>query len=811
MHTIKVTLAALVTVGLTFALDTSLPFGETTVPPLGKFLSPFQGFWQNAENERLDVSDELEIPGLQEPVRVYFDDMLIPHIYANNDHDLFLAQGYITAFHRLWQMEFQLYGTAGRISEILGDKALEYDRQKRRSGMTMGARASEELVKKEEPYHFAMIEAYAKGVNAYISSLDYEDFPIEYKLLDYAPEEWTTFKTFLLLREMADQLSRDERDLEHTNALKIWGPEIFNKLYPERYDGIDPIIPRGTKWDFDPITPNPPTDDNPSIATIGEVSRPNPQFGSNNFVVNGQKTASGNVLLANEPDLALNLPSIWYIAHLNSPNYNVMGSTVPGGPGVILGFNDFISWGFTNAKRDVADWYKIDFKDDSREEYKYDNKWLKTKKIVEEIEIKNGSTFYDTIVHTHYGPICYDENFNGNQEKINLALKWTAHDASKEVKAFLMANKAENYEEYVEAFAHYAVPAQNMIYGDVHGNIALWVNGKFPVKWEGQGKYILDGGNSSHEWKTFMPREHMLFVKNPDQNFISSANQHPADSTYPYYSYDYNYEHYRNRRINDRLRVLDDIIPQDMMKLQNDNYNYMASESLPMMLSSLDTVAMKPSQREYYDQLADWDYFNEPELTEPSIYQLWFDLFCDKTWDEFENQIVSLYRPHDKITVQLMNSDSAFTFFDHKSTNEIESVQDIAQLTFFDALDSMERWKKANEGDYSWYLYKNTSVRHILRLPAFSRDHVKIGGNNGIVNAASKSAGPSWRFVVELGDKGVKAWGIYPGSQSGNPGNPSYGEFIDRWAAGKYEPMLFESDVSNSERIQALQTLNPVK
>lgn len=809
MRTLKVGLSLVITIGLTIILNTRLTVGGTAIPPLGKFLSPFHGFWQNAENEAIEAPTDLQIEGLKEPVQVYFDDMLIPHIYAKNDHDLFLAQGYVTAYHRLWQMEFQLYSTAGRISELVGEVAIDYDRRKRRSGMVMGAKRSEELMKKEDPEYYALIEAYAKGVNAYIDQLSYKDYPIEYKLLNYSPEEWTAFKSFLLLREMADQLSRDERDLEHTNALKLWGKDVFEKLYPERHPDIDPIIPKGTQWNFEPIDVDPPTGDYPSVLTKGEVSRPDPKFGSNNFVVNGEKTASGNVLLANEPDLSLNLPSIWYITHLNSPTYNVMGSAIPGGPGIVLGFNDSISWGFTNAKRDLVDWYTIEFRDDKREEYKYDNKWLKTRKEVEEITVRNGSTVYDTIVYTHYGPVSYDENFNGQEERVNMAMRWTAHDASKEAKSLFLINKAKNYDDYVEGFSHYVGPPQNMIYGDVEGNIAIWVNGKFPVKWDGQGKFILDGSNSSHEWQAFMPREHLYFVKNPDQNFISSANQHPGDSTYPYYDYDYNFEHYRNRRINDRLRILNNIVPEDMMKLQNDNFNYMASESLPMMLSSLDTLSMTPDVREFYDLLSAWDYFNEPELKEPSVYQLWFDLFYQNTWDEFDDQEVSLYKPHDHITVQLMNRDTSFSFFDLQSTGQVETAQDIVRRSFSEALDSLEGWQEKNGNDYSWYKFKNTSINHILGLPAFSRSQVKIGGNYGIVNAASKRAGPSWRFVVELEKSGVKAWGIYPGSQTGNPGNPTYGELIEDWAEGDYRPILFDQDVESSDRIIFTQTMNP--
>ncbi len=807
MRTTKIILSIVITLGLTFALNTK--WGK--VPPLGKFLSPFHGFWQNAENEKLSIPENLQLEGLQAPVKVYFDDMLIPHIYAKNQHDLYMVQGYITAYHRLWQMEFQQLATAGRISEILGEDALDYDRTSRRTGMAFGAVQSEELMMKDAPETYAIVEAYAQGVNAYINSLSYNDYPVEYKLLDYAPEEWTPFKTFLQLKQMSEDLSRGERDLEHTNALKLWGPEIFDLLYPERFPSLDPVIPANTKWDFEPIEPTKPTGQYPLLATSGELSQPDEHYGSNSFVVNGNKTANGKTILANEPDLGLNLPSIWYVAHLNSPEVNVMGSTLPGSPGVILGFNDSIAWGFTNAKRDLVDWYAIEFKDKEREEYKYDNKWLKTKKVLEEIKIKGGRTFYDTVIYTHYGPIAYDQKFTNDTEPINLAMRWTAHDPSLEVVALIKMNQAKNYDEYVEAFSYYTGPPQNMSFASTSGDIAIWINGKFPVKWEGQGKFLLDGSNSTHEWTDFMPREHLYHVKNPDQNFVSSANQHPGDSTYPYYDYDYNFEYYRNRRINDRLRIMNNIQVKDMIELQNDNFNYIASESLPMMLASLDSISLTEDEAATYELLKSWDFFNEPNLKEPSIFELWSDLLYLKIWDEFKDKEVALYRPSVYNTLYLISNNPDFEFFDNTSTAQIEGPEDLMRTTFKEALDSLKGWQTKNGEDYSWYKFKNTTIRHLLGLSAFSKSQVNIGGNNHIVNAASGRAGPSWRFVVELGDGKVDAWGIYPGSQTGNPGNPSYAEFIDRWANMQYEKLLFEKNIENSDRIIFTQSLTPVK
>lgn len=794
---------------ITCTLFYYLNYKQGSVPPLGKFLNPFSGFWQNGEKEALNIDAELKVAGLKDEVVIKFDEHLFPHVFAQNDYDLYFAQGYITAYHRLWQMEFQLLKTTGRLSEVLGELTINLDKSQRRKGLLYGAKRSLEAMKKQ-PEVLNMVQGYTDGVNFFINSLDYKDYPVEYKLLDYKPEPWTNLKACVLMKEMADQLSRGEADLQNTNALKLFGKEDFEMLFPERYPDLDPIIPAGTKWDFDPIVVERPEVEFPQIMTKTTLENPDPRNGSNSFVVDGTKTANGKVLLANEPDLGLNLPSIWYVMQLKAPGINVFGATLPGGPGVTIGFNDSIAWGNTNAKRDLVDWYHIKFRNEDRKEYKYDNKWLKTEKQIEEILVRGKETVYDTIIYTHYGPVTYDRNFLGNGQKVNFAMKWTAHEGSSELKALYQANRANNYDDFVNAFSYFTGPPQNYSFASTSGDIALWINGKFPVKWKEQGKFLMDGSDSRQEWQEIIPHEQNLYVKNPQHGFVSSANQHPSDSTYPYYSYDYNFEYYRNRRINDRLKLMDQIRVQDMMKLQNDNYNYKASESLPFMLASLDTAGLDNNSREAYMLLRKWDYFNEPDRLAPSIYKEWSDQLYRIIWDEFKDQEVSLIWPSIYNTIQLLKNDSSNKYIDIQNTDKVETAFDLINQTFISTLDTLESWKQETGKDYHWFEFKNTRITHLMRLDAFSIDHVKIGGDNGIVNAASAKHGPSWRMVVELGDGEVNGWGVYPGSQTGNPGNPGYAGMVDAWAAGQYYPLIFlKSADEQNDKLVFTQTLQP--
>ncbi len=797
---------------ITLTLTVLLDNPQGSIPALGKFLSPNHGFWQNAEKDIISTPDDFEVSGLNQPVRISFDQQLIPHIFAQNDEDLFFAQGYVTAFHRLWQMEFQLLATGGRLSELFGEQALEFDRTQRRKGLTYGASRGLEEVRKD-PESLALIEAYTKGVNAYIDQLSYKDLPIEYKLLDYEPEPWTTFKCVLLLKEMADQLSRGDKDLQYTNAYQKWGADIFETLYPERHPNLDPIVPAGTRFDFEPLEITRPDIAFPSVVTENTIENPNPANGSNSFIVNGNKTADGSVLFANEPDLGLNLPSIWYLAHLNSPNYNVIGGTLPGTPSVIIGFNDSTAFGDTNAGWDFVDWYKINFRSADREEYQYDDKWLKTQKIIETIKVKDGETFYDTIIYTHYGPVVYDRNFQANKEKINLAMRWIAHDPSNEFKALRLLNKANNLEDFLNAYQNYTDPPQNVSFASVAGDIAVKISGKFAAKWKDQGKFVMDGSDSRFEWQGYIPEAHEYLSLNPPRNFVSSANQHPGDETYPYYDYGHRYEYFRNRRINDRLKVMTNITEKDMMKLQHDNFNYIAADLLPTILDSLrsDSASMTNAELQMLQELRSWDYFNEPDSKEATVFELLWDNLNALLWDEFEDNAESLALPSRYNTIHILTTNPDFAFVDRQSTPQTESSGDLYMTAFAMALEDLEAWQSENGDDFAWYKFKNTSINHLLPpLRPFSIEGVRIGGNHNIVNAASSRHGPSLRLVVKLGLEGTTGWCVYPGSQTGNPGNPSYAGMIEDWASGNYYAMLFQSNIpADHEQIVHSFTLNP--
>jgi penicillin amidase len=769
---------------LTGALVYFLNHKTGDLPPFGKLLDPYHGFWQNAEHDLLELETNYALPHLQDEVQVQFDSNQIPHIFAGNAYDLYFTQGYLTAYHRLWQMEFITFVASGRISEVMGEMAIDFDRFQRRKGLAESTeKAVEELQKYQNEYQSVL--AYTDGVNAYIEQLDYASLPLEYKLLDYTPEVWSVFKSMLIQKYLANDLNSD-RDLQNTNLVRLIGKERFDFLFPDIPDDIEPVIPKGTPWDFEPLEIFSP--DTFEITNSFSVDFPDPfmdGIGSNNWAVSSSKTKNGYPILCNDPHLGLNLPMIWYAQQLNAPGVNTFGITIPGVPGILLGFNDSIAWGATNADRDLRDWYQITFRDDKNDEYLYGGKWLKTQKRIENIKVRGKEDFIDTVVYTHYGPVVYDRSFMGDSNRVNLALKWTLHNQSAEYVAFYKLNRAENLEMIVEALKTLECPPQNFALATRSGDIAQVVQGRYPLKWKEQGKFIMDGSDPKYEWQGYIPVEHNAKVINPDRGFISSANQHPFDNDYPYYYHSRSEEHFRNKRINAILSSSTELTTEDMKILQNDNYFTLAAESLPVMLDSLNTKNLTDEHLKAVQLLRDWNFKADAAMVEPSYFRAWWLKLYELLWDEFDVDY-PVTKPSYHMTKTILNHFPADSAFDIIGTDEIEIINDILTKSFLMGLDSIRNWRSENgDNEPIWSVFKNTRLTHMTRLPAFSYSKLPIGGYRGIVNATAENWGASWRMIVELGTE-IKAWGIYPGGQSGNPGSPAYDSFIMDWAEGNY-------------------------
>lgn len=803
---------------LTIILIVFLSNSWSTLPPLGKLFSPFTGFLQNASNKHFERDTAFDIPGLQEPVHIKYDDNGVPHIFAQNDHDLYLAQGYVVARDRLWQMEFYTLVAAGRLTEVVGSTALEFDRYNRRIGM---ARAAHELVDSlaRDSVSTIMLNAYAQGVNAYIASLDSRSIPIEYKILDYKPERWSPYKSILMLMNLRNTLNGGSHDYRLSNVVAKYGMGVVDELFPSYPSVESPIIPEGTPWGFRPV-PVPHVPDtvmapiDQALAML-DVPEPKPQIGSNNWAVGGRKSATGLPILANDPHLQLTLPSIWYQVQLTTPDVNVYGVTMPGSPAVVVGFNKDIAWGVTNVGSDVMDFYKITFRDESRSQYLHDGEWKDLVMHVDTFAIKGKKAMLDTVYYTHHGPIVYNEfretNFSKNVPA-GYAMRWISHETDgSEILAFHYLNRAGNYDDYREAIRHFKAPAQNFIFASNENDIAITSNGKLPLKWKGQGRFVLDGALASHDWQGWIPFEHNPTARNPTRGFVSSANQFPADTTYPYYL-DWRFAHpSRAIRINERLEAMQRATADSLRMLLNDNFNVDARRILPILLTSLQAVDSIRNMPEFRI-IADWNLRNNADEIGATIFEVWGSNLHRAIWQDDFPREEYLVSPSMDRTMALLEKNFDSPWFDDSTTDGIETADDIIRTSFVSTIMSLrERYGEVEQSTWNWAQVKATRISHLVpAFTSFGRSDIINGGGDNMVNATSATHGPSWRMVVQLDKNWPKAYGLYPGGQSGNPSSRHYDNMIDSWSRGELNELLFLKDENdNSSFLNYIITLNP--
>ncbi len=851
MRIVPFLISAAITVCLVVLLNMQLPIGGSKTPRLGAFLSPQVGFWQNAEAEYENYSIDIHSKQLQDRVDVYLDDRLVPHVFAQNEHDVFFVQGYLHARFRLWQMEFQTHAAAGRLAEVLGEKigdknVLELnDRRFRRLGMGIGA---ENALKEMEanPDSKMAFDAYRDGVNQYIDQLKPEDYPLEYKLLDYKPEHWTNLKTAYFLKYMSYELAGSEDDFEMTNAKNILTKTAFELAYPTSQDSLDPIVPKGTAFGKPGIVPKAPanadsiyfnyTKDSSIVkretsvvskarnsSDLSHVSRltsyvlglsfpekPDKANGSNNWAVAGSKTASGKPILCGDPHLGLNLPSLWYEMQLHTPKWNVYGATFPGAPAIPIGFNDSIAWSETNAMRDVRDYYEITFKDATENEYQFNGGWNKTEWRYDTIKVRGKADFIDSIPITVFGPVMYENRYGNRQPKGKAyAVHWKAVDPSNDGWTFLKLARAKNYTDYLTAISTFSCPGQNFVFASKSGDIAIWNQGVFPAKWRRQGDFVMPGNDSSYMWQGMIPQNENPHVVNPMRGFVSSANQLPVDPTYPYYLGG-SFPEYRGIEINKRLSVMNGITPKDMQQLQTDNFSIFAATAMPLLLRNLDTInPMTSEEKEYYDAIKTWNFRGDVDEKGPIILEKWWGCLMDTVYDdEFKaHKNVDVFFPYTTTLIESLLRDSTYRFIDNINTPQKETLRQMITAAWHKAAKQVGQLQR-DRGYITWAKIKDSEVDHLLKIPALSRMHLNIGGGDNMINATKKQHGPSWRMIVSMTDT-TEAYGVYPGGQNGNPGSKYYDSFIDTWAAGQYYKLwIMQPSEANDTRIRWRMTFS---
>ncbi len=798
--------------------------GLGTIPPLGQLLDPWSGVWAAARRVNLPPDVSAPIPNLTGPVNIQYDRRGVPHIFASTELDAVRALGWAVARDRLFELEAQIQAARGRTTEWVGAAALPLDREMRRLGLPAAAeRQFATLTSGNRALD--VLNAYADGVNAWIDGMYPADVPVEYRLLGVEPQRWEPGDALYLFGRMGWTLTYGPNELRRPGVAALVGKEAAAALFPPHAVVVEPIQPAGPghpRFDFRPLPPpGEPGASDYALASLlpgGSMSDEATRWqASNNWAVSARRSASGNALLAGDPHLDMTLPSLWYEAHLVVPGrLDVYGVTIPGTPGIVIGFTPDVAWSLTNTGADVVDFYRETVDDSANPtRYRVDGEWRSLDVRIEEYRGRDGRVLgVDTLRFTHRGPMSHSATGEW------LSLRWTVLDQKLAPEVFLDAAQARSAREFLDVIASgWGAPAQNMIAADRSGSIAIRSTGQFPIRPEGaSGMAIQDGSSSANDWKGFWPVERYPQSLDPAQGFLASANQEPLDPRVnpDYLGIDGSFDPWRALRINALLRVDSAVTVDAMRRYQTDPGSERARLFVPFFLNAARREGMNgasvPSAGAAADWLSGWDLAYTKDNKRSILFETAMQQLSRRTWDELRDSSgVNVATPASDMLLNLLQYPESPWWDDRTTRDRVESMDDILTASLAAAYDSLiARFGPPESGGWRWSVVGATRVDHLLGLAPFSVHDIAVqGGAPGTLNPSSRGGhGPSWRMVVELSDP-VRAWGTYPGGQSGNPFSLRYADRLPLWEAGELDTLLAPRDTTALAAPMARAHLTP--
>ena len=771
--------------------------------------------YRTARSALPQLDGSIRISGLSAPVSVIRDEHGVPTIQAASLEDLFIAQGYVTAQDRLWQMDVMRRFAAGELAEVLGTDLIEHDREQRILGMRQAARKSVELASAQDRRYF---EAYAKGVNALIDSHPHS-LPIEFRILGYKPRPWAPEDSTLIAAHMVKDLNHYlyRHALEKEKILAKLGPELTADLYVNSswHDRPPTVMRPG----FTPEKNTEPEDDEEGVedgkSIAGLIPKlsvedfETPVLGSNNWVISGAHTTTGKPLLANDMHLGHQMPNLWYEAHLRSGSFDVAGVTLPGLPYVIVGHNQRIAWGFTNVGPAVEEVYVEKF--NSSGEYQTGQGWSKADNRHEIIHVKGKPDIAIDVTVTRHGPII-TQLVPGETRPI--ALRWTLYDGTHN--PFLAVNSAQNWSEFRSAFSQLDCPGQNVVYADVDGNIGYQTTGKIPIREYGDGSLPADGSDDSHEWSGYIPFAQLPSVLNPPSGVIATANSRITADGYPY-SISFNWEApWRSARIYRVLESGKKFSTADMLSLQMDIFSeadHIFADRLVYAVDHAGKASVRAKQAA--DIMRGWDGRMSagsaaPTLATQARRELMRLLLEPKlgaagagaglSWRTYRSGMDTIWLEN-----VVLHHPKRWLPESYSSYDEL--------LTAAVAVAAESNQAPKNLSIWSWGNYHPLEIQHPIlgKLPFISRwsgpGVLPQSGSGLTVKAVSRSHGPSERFTADLSDPDKSTLNVVTG-QGGNFLSPFY---MDQWKAW-YQGSTFQQPYS-AQAVSAAKkhrlTLNP--
>ena len=800
-----------------------------------------------------EVDGEIQLSGLGGPVDVYRDQYGIPHIYAESQRDLFFAQGYVHAQDRFWQMDFWRHIGSARLSEIFGESQLETDQFLRTLGW---ARVVESELQLLDHGSLSILESYADGVNAYLADHQGGDLSLEYAVLkltnaEYEVEPWQPLHSLTWAKAMAWDLGGNmNAEIEYAALLNGLTAEQVAELvppYPEDHpyiisskdvttNNIDQrfVDYHSTIAGLDPTGLENVLDSVRSRGAIldGVLGPRGTGIGSNSWAISGNLTSTGMPLLANDPHLGIQMPSIWYEVGLHCApkgpdcRFDVTGYSFAGAPGVVIGHNDRIAWGFTNVGPDVQDLYIEKINPHNPNQYEVDGQWVDMDIVNETIQVAGGDPVPLTVRYTRHGPIISETYASLDRlsaspalelpDNYAVALRWTALEESRTFPALWKLNLAQNWEEFRQAASMFDVPSQSWLYADVDGNIGYQTPGRIPIRKNGEGLVPVPGWTDEYEWDSYIPFEELPNLYNPPAGYITTANNAVVGADYPYmismvWAYGY-----RAQRIVDMIESAPGLIDIPyLQEMQGDGTNLNAETLLPVLMDIPLTDDRLEGARSLFD---DWDGQQSMDSAPAALFSaFWRNLLADTFWDDLPEKSWpdGGARWYEVMRIIVPQPDSGW--WDNKDTPQVENRDQIFVMAFSEAVDELEerqgknpeRW---NWGDLHFAIFRNQSLGKSgigLIESIFNRGPYRTAGGEAIVNATGWDADvigdtyevnwlPSHRMIVDLNDL-VNSLAIHTTGQSGHAYNSHYVDMADLWRQIQYHPMLWERAAVEAE------------
>ena len=758
----------------------------------------------------------ITLAGLQNAVAIRRDERGIPYIEAGNENDLYFAQGYATAQDRLWQIDILRRTARGELAEIFGRAALEEDKRRRTYGFT---HVVERTLAGLSPSARAPLDAYARGVNAYIESLDASSLPPEFRILGYRPRQWTATDSLVIGKLLFELLSTTwQTDLMRA-ALSDLPPAQREILMPITSPLDTIVVGSDRARSRNAATMNAPQHsinvellremESAMRATETSFLRAGFDFelreASNNWVVSGRRTATGKPLLANDPHLPAGAPSIWYLVHLTAPGLRVAGVTVPGAPGVIIGHNERIAWGATNLDPDVQDLYRETFDPQNPRRYRTPEGWRETEVRREEIRVRRSPTDAATDIVTHevtatrHGPVILERAGQ------RYALRWTALDSnSTELAAFYGINRARNWNEFRDALRTYGGPTQNFIYADAQGHIGYYGAGRIPIRRTGDGSTPYDGATDAGEWTRFIPFDELPHVYDPPSGIIVTANNRIVGNSYRHHLTHEWAAPYRARRIYDLLQATPRLTIDDFRRIQGDVFSIGAAEFAREAASLLSRAAN-----------------NDAQIIETvRLLQAWDGrVNSDSRAALLVAELRSAFRR--RILTHLLGQERARTFswgngvFNETLIRtrpaeflprEFRNYEDLLRACLADARAVLTQRHGANENEWTWGRFAQVRFSHPLaRVPLIGASFViqpfpQNGSGSAAGSTVNVGSGVSMRFIADASNWDNSQQGIAPG-ESGLPSSPHWSDQIADWRNVTPRPFPFtQQAVANATR-----------